>query len=724
MIRKLQIPSYGDFHKINFVLALLAFFCTLSNAQDSLNVTWVASCLGSNSYNVTHDEINNNSYIFISQNGSIMMLDISNPTNPHKVIEIGHPGSTGRGVVVDTLFYFTTGHYGLWIYNVANASVPCLLGICKTDNARSVAVAGNYAFVANGNNGLVIIDISEPSMPVQVSTLYLQAPAVDIVIVDTLAYIAALGKLVIVNVADAYAPVVVGSWNPHGPFDYVRSVQVQSDFAYVANFDLGLWVIDISNPQTPISIDSITFGLAMDVDINGNYAYCAAEDNGVVIINITDPYNIFIEGMLDTPGSAHGICYFGYHVSVADVFSTRIIDVTDAANPIEVGVYNNLTYFAQDVAISGNFAYVAYGEDGLRIVDISNPYFPQEVGFVDTPDNARGIAVLGNYAYIADFNSGLRIIDVTNPSNPYEIGYCDTIGCADAIAVSDNYAYVGCAGELNIINISNPYLPYLEYPVQTDDYAYCVVKDGNYVYFCWGVSIIDVSNHHVPHIVSEFSLSDGFGIAVKDNYLYTSDPFCVVDVSNHSTPMLLDSLRIPGVLQNEGLAVEGNYAYIGYNYRYPVYVVDISNPFDVEIAGFYDTGLQAGGGPSYRLKVLDYYIYVVSDDRGLHVFRFTGAPGITECDKNILSTIRLEVLPNPFSVMTQIRWHYPHSNNQITIAIFDVAGRLVKTYHNPTDILLWNGKDDFKRDLSAGIYFIQLKTAHEREIKKVIKVNQ
>jgi hypothetical protein len=39
---------------------------------------------------------------------------------------------------------------------------------------------------------------------------------------------------------------------------------------------------------------------------------------------------------------------------------------------------------------------------GLRVIDVSNPSNPREVGFFDTPGYAYGVYVSGNYAYVAD----------------------------------------------------------------------------------------------------------------------------------------------------------------------------------------------------------------------------------------------------------------------------------------------------------------------------------
>ena len=66
------------------------------------------------------------------------------------------------------------------------------------------------------------------------------------------------------------------------------------------------------------------------------------------------------------------------------------------------------------VAVSGTHAYVADNYGGLRVVDVSDPTSPQEVGFYRawdavakvgfsaTPKMALNVAVAGGLAYVAD----------------------------------------------------------------------------------------------------------------------------------------------------------------------------------------------------------------------------------------------------------------------------------------------------------------------------------
>ena len=106
----------------------------------------------------------------------------------------------------------------------------------------------------------------------------------------------------------------------------------------------------------------------------------------------------------------------------------------------------------------GDYAYIADWEGGLRIIDISNPAAPTEIGFYATPGLAQAVTVAGNHAYSADGNSGLRIIDISNPSAPTEVDSYDFSGYfvhAEDVAVEGNYAYVAY-GDLGLIILRLP----------------------------------------------------------------------------------------------------------------------------------------------------------------------------------------------------------------------------------------------------------------------------
>ena len=83
-----------------------------------------------------------------------------------------------------------------------------------------------------------------------------------------------------------------------------------------------------------------------------------------------------------------------------------------------------------DIVVSGNYAYIASGAEGLKKFNISDHSSIVEIGAVDTPGYAKDVAVSGNYAYIADDVEGLRIIDISDPTSPLEVGFVKEIRIA------------------------------------------------------------------------------------------------------------------------------------------------------------------------------------------------------------------------------------------------------------------------------------------------------
>ena len=91
-------------------------------------------------------------------------------------------------------------------------------------------------------------------------------------------------------------------------------------------------------------------------------------------------------------------------------YGLRIIDVSIPSSPREVGFYP--TGWPLDVYVQGSLAYVANGLPGLCIIDVSVPSLPKEVGFYDTPGFATGVYVQDSLAYVADAE-GLIILRYT-----------------------------------------------------------------------------------------------------------------------------------------------------------------------------------------------------------------------------------------------------------------------------------------------------------------------
>ncbi|WP_147073278.1 DUF4347 domain-containing protein, partial [Microcystis aeruginosa] len=354
-----------------------------------------------------------------------------------------------------------------------------------------------------------------------------------------------------------FALSLVGSYDTPGE---AHDVKVVGNYAYVADFSLGLQIIDISNPTNPTLISNYdTYSGAYGVEVVGNYAYVVSGGGvGLEIIDISNSTNpTFISFNPDVV--ADDLEVVGNYAYVGGKIGLAIIDISNPAYPNFI-VYSIVNYSnVSDVQVVGNYAYLASDNGGLQIIDISNPENPTLKGNYDTPGIASDVEVVGNYAYVADgWDGGLQIIDISNPTNPIFIGNYDTNSVANDVEVVGNYAYVAddMAG-LKIIDISNPTNPILiDYYDDFSTVAYGVEVVGNYAYvadYFDGLKIIDVSgfNNPSPSItILDFESPLPQGLSSVSFWQFTSVP-STAKITNQYAP---SGVLMSGVaLINHGL---------------------------------------------------------------------------------------------------------------------------------------------------------------------------
>ena len=76
----------------------------------------------------------------------------------------------------------------------------------------------------------------------------------------------------------------------------------------------------------------------------------------------------------------------------------------------------------------------------IKVIDINNPSNPEIVGSINSLDHSFGLEIVDNIAFVAGGNSGLQLVDISDPSKVKIISSVDTpingYGGADDVAVS------------------------------------------------------------------------------------------------------------------------------------------------------------------------------------------------------------------------------------------------------------------------------------------------
>lgn len=295
-----------------------------------------------------------------------------------------------------------------------------------TGVAWDVAVANNYAYVTAEDDGMYIIDITDPENPTIVSNIAvgsgdpeLFAAASAVVVAGNYAYVATAG-IDIVDISDPSNPYKVGHYDNGA--DYASGIYISGRYAYLASNYSGLEIVDISDPSHPTSVSSYTPAMyTQSVYVSGDYAYLA-DDSGVL----------------------------------------QIVGIADPTNPVMVADYTTTSDAVLDVVVSGKYAYLAAGSSGLLILDVSNPAFPLLVASLDTPETAWFLDLSGNYIYLTDNNitSYTYVIDVTDPIAPVQVGAIAVNGMG--IKVAGKYAYLGLEdGGFSVLDINGMETPAL-----------------------------------------------------------------------------------------------------------------------------------------------------------------------------------------------------------------------------------------------------------------------
>jgi PGF-pre-PGF domain-containing protein len=561
---------------------------------------------------------------FVSQYNTYNNPVITNALTTEAQDLSSHYGGSVSNVAVAGNYAYLGQGQDMLVVDISEVSSPSEAGRLTTPSlVNNVVVSGNYAYVANGENGLVIVDITDPASPVIEGT-YDSGSAYGVAVSENYAYVAdGANGLVIIDITDPAAPTLKGFYNTAGD---ASGIAIAENYAYVADGVNGLVVVDIADPSSPNFKGTYnTAGDASDVAVSGYYAYVADDTSGLAIINITDPSSPTLADTYDTNNHALGVAVSGSYAYVSDGDGGGLV-IVNISNPTavsSVAVYSATAGNACDVAVSGNYAYVAYGRSGFTIVNVTNPAAPAFAGKYDMSGYASGVAIYGNYACVANGYMGLSVINIADKSSPTSAGRYITAGYARDVAVSGKYAYVanGNNGLVIVDIITNPAAPAYKSNYDTSGHSWGVTVSGNYAYVAdgaGGLVIVDIANSAVPTFKGNYDTAgNAETVVIADNYAYVADGdngLVIVDITNPAAPTLKGSYNTAG--HAYGITVINQYAYIA-DGSDGLVILDVTNPAAPTLKGNYDTNF------AQSIAVSGNYAYIADDSNGLVITNIT-----------------------------------------------------------------------------------------------------
>jgi hypothetical protein len=353
-------------------------------------------------------------------NEGVRVFDMQDPRNPEEIAVFADdiPGTWQEKVIVKRV---NTPHFsgdlaavsvqrcdrdaasngGTVLYDVTDPANPEFLSFWETPeevltgthelylttqgNRALVLTADIYAdFYTGGEQGdFSIIDVSDPANP---ETIYNWDGREHIEGYDGYNFTDEYGKD---RIAFAHSVIT----DPTGKY------------AYVSYWDAGTVIFDISNPENPQVLGSTSF----EADVQGAAHSAALAKGGNILIETREVFN-------PDPADPEYERGWGY---------TRIYDIKDKSNPVLISDFRTTnsveqivagerepgTFTVHDPKVRGNTLYLSHYADGIRVVDISDAANPVEVAsYVPDQANIWGVYVDRNYILGSDMGSGLKVL--------------------------------------------------------------------------------------------------------------------------------------------------------------------------------------------------------------------------------------------------------------------------------------------------------------------------
>ena len=342
------------------------------------------------------------------------IVNVSDPVAPALVYEYHCAGEAWDVVVDGNTAYLGDRNNDFYTLDISDPSAPVIDNRYERSWSHvsevSLAVSGEYLFVSDGVQ-LHVFDVSNPASPSQVGTYTGLDEPNGISIAGDYAYIAdGEGGLRVLDIHNPAAISEAGRLDTNG---HVCDVVVSGNYAYLADGVEGLRIINVTNPAAPAESGFFKpSGAVLGVAVAGHHAYLSAGWNGLRVINVSNPGTPTEVGFYDKIISSNIAAMEGYVYVQTTQFETtlKMLDVSNPISPTVTAEYT-LPEDAERMVISDGALYIAAGGGGLMSFQV-----PQTVSLDEVrPHQGRSDWVNEVNIYGENLNVGaaFRLIQTT-----------------------------------------------------------------------------------------------------------------------------------------------------------------------------------------------------------------------------------------------------------------------------------------------------------------------
>ncbi len=219
-------------------------------------------------------------------------------------------------------------------------------------------------------------------------------------------------------------------------FAYDLKLSRNEHYAYVANGDFCLKILDIRNFSQTSELSNYSFSdescqtLSLQISADQNYLYVSDSENGFSIIDVSMPDELLFRGnyspfkarkaIITPDGKSSFVIHMEKGMSILDISKKSEIKLKANFN-------HGLKINALVLDMNRSRAYVGH-TNGLSILDISDLQNPREIFTTPIVEGVNDIVLSdnNNLAYLACGDAGIKVFNVSNPDAGKLVSICLT----------------------------------------------------------------------------------------------------------------------------------------------------------------------------------------------------------------------------------------------------------------------------------------------------------
>lgn len=415
-----------------------------------------------------------------------------------------------------------------------------------------------------------------------------------------------------------------------------NSIIMKGDYTYHLDREVGIQIIDNTDPTNPQLIYTDVNSTYDEMDIQENYLY-AMDSNTLAVYDISTP--TVLEQVVEIEGfstkSLKALEVEGNYAYIGTSDNIEVYDVSDLDNitRVEETLFTFNDYVVDMQYDNGYLFVVARNNEvindvtykgEMKYIDASDPTHLMSESGKNLRERPTAIHVADGNLYYTEQNGKVQHYDVSDPTKLVDKGGNDAVDRGESMAVYGDRLYVVDAGKLYILDwqtlevinvlqgnyrelyvqgdvlvagdqsggqtllsLENPDTPEKLSEILTSGRAQEIntSEDGNtaYVIDYWaGLHAVDVSDPLNPQIVGFASGSYGTDIVMRDSYVYVTGRFNtdlkIYDVSDPANIIQVNTAHTVSEL-NDGsdIALSGQYAFIT-SPTQGLSIIDITDP--------------------------------------------------------------------------------------------------------------------------------------------------